>query len=117
MTNVPPPVGRTAFAACIAPPIFQVNRCGSAENTRWTKMIAPAVPTIWIPAAVSTQPGDALPIAERTPLKPGSRPTTPITTATRTARTSPPRISLRLTPVRVGAGCDSVEAASAAAGS
>ena len=114
---MPPPVGRTALAACIPPPIFHVNRCGSPENTSWTKMIAPAVPTTWIPAAANTQPGDALPIAERTPLKPGSRPTTPIATAARTASAIPPRISLRLRPESVGGCCYPVEAASAAAGS
>src|SRR6516164_6295638 len=65
------------------------------------------IPTAWIPAAASTQPGDAPAIAERTPDKPGNVAITAITTATRTATAIPPRTSLRLTSWWVGASCGS----------
>jgi hypothetical protein len=61
-------IGKTEFAARCAPPIRQVNLCGSSENTSCTNTTAPATPTNWIPAAANTQAGDALPIADRTPL-------------------------------------------------
>src|SRR5262245_38126493 len=68
---------------------------------------APATPTSWIPAAARTHPGEAPSIAERTPLKPGSRASKLTATTTSTASRIPPRISLclRSPPVGGSGGC------------
>ena len=95
-TAVLPAVGRTTLAAICAPPIFQVNRCGTSENTSWTNTTAPAIPTSWIAAAPATQPPEAAAIADRTPPKPGRRLMTPIAMTTSTTAAMPPRISFFL---------------------